>query len=53
MGEQAFWDGLRDDTRQYWGKTIRTTDFQHAMERSSGRDPSRFLDRWVYLTARY
>lgn len=52
LGEQAFWDGLRAYTRQYWGKSVRTADFQHAMERSSGRDLSEFFDRWVHLTAR-
>lgn len=49
LGEQAFWDGLRAYTRQYWGKSVQTADFQHAMEQSSGRDLSDFFDRWVYL----
>jgi aminopeptidase N len=49
LGEQAFWDGLRAYTRQYWGQSVQTADFQHAMEQSSGRDLSDFFDRWVYL----
>lgn len=52
LGEQAFWDGLRAYTRQYWGKSVRTADFQQAMEQSSGRDLSGFFDRWVYLKTR-
>lgn len=52
LGEQAFWDGLRAYTRQYWGQSVQTADFQRAMEQSSGRDLSDFFDRWVYLTVR-
>lgn len=49
LGERAFWTGLQTYTRQYWGKSVQTADFQHAMERSSGRDLSAFFNRWVYL----
>ena len=52
LGETTFWDGLRAYTRQHWGQSVHTADFQQAMERSSGRDLAGFFDRWVYLTAR-
>jgi aminopeptidase N len=49
MGEKAFWQGLKDYTQKYWGKSVETRDFQNAMEKSSGKDLSAFFDKWVYL----
>jgi aminopeptidase N len=50
LGERAFWDGLRRYTRTYFGTSVTTEDFQHAMEQSSGRDLAAFFAKWVYLT---
>ncbi|HEX8248006.1 MAG TPA: M1 family aminopeptidase, partial [Pyrinomonadaceae bacterium] len=50
MGDAAFWKGLKDYTRKYWGKSVETVDFQKTMEKSSGKDLSAFFNKWVYLT---
>jgi aminopeptidase N len=49
MGDQAFWKGLKEYTRKYWGKSVTTIDFQNAMEKSSRKDLSAFFNKWVYL----
>jgi aminopeptidase N len=49
MGDAAFWKGLKDYTRKYWGKSVETADFQKTMEKSSGRDLSAFFNKWIYL----
>jgi aminopeptidase N len=49
LGERAFWKGLRDYTRVYFGKSVTTADFQKAMERASGKDLSQFFNKWIYL----
>jgi aminopeptidase N len=49
LGEQAFWSGIQSYTRDYFGKSVVTRDFQVAMERASGRNLDPFFSRWVYL----
>ena len=49
MGEDLFWKGLRHYTRTHWGQSVETSDFQRAMEASSGLDLQAFFRRWVYL----
>lgn len=49
MGEDLFWKGLRHYTRTHWGQSVETSDFQRAMEASSGLDLQAFFKRWVYL----
>lgn len=49
MGEQAFWKGLREYTRKYWGKSVTTKDFQQAMQTASDKDLFAFFNKWVYL----
>ena len=49
MGEDAFWKGLRDYTRRYFGKSVVTPDFQKAMEAAYGKSLSKFFSKWVYL----
>lgn len=50
LGERAFWAGLRQYTRKYFGKSVTTPDFQTMMEQASGRDLTDFFAKWVYLT---
>jgi len=50
LGERAFWEGLRQYTRAYFGKSVTTPDFQAAMEHASGRSLNEFFGKWVYLT---
>ena len=49
LGERAFWAGIRDYTRRYFGKSVTTADFQAAMEQASSRNLTGFFARWVYL----
>jgi aminopeptidase N len=48
LGDDAFWTGIRHYTRTYFGKSVTSTDFQAAMEASSGRSLSAFFAEWVY-----
>jgi aminopeptidase N len=47
MGETAFWLGLKDFTRAYWGASVTSTDFQATMQRASPVDLSALFDQWV------
>ncbi|HYG82926.1 MAG TPA: M1 family metallopeptidase [Pyrinomonadaceae bacterium] len=49
LGERAFWSGLRQYTRAYFGRSVTTADFQTTMERASGKNLSAFFDKWVYI----
>ncbi|HEY0004876.1 MAG TPA: M1 family aminopeptidase [Pyrinomonadaceae bacterium] len=49
LGERLFWTGIRRYTREYFGKSVTTADFQKAMEHSSGKKLRAFFDKWVYL----
>jgi aminopeptidase N len=48
LGDKAFWKAIRDYTREYFGKSVTTHQFQVAVERSSGRDLAWFFRKWVY-----
>ena len=50
LGERAFWAGLRQYTRLYFGTSVTTSDFQAAMEHASGKSLQPFFAQWVYLT---
>lgn len=49
LGERPFWAGIRLYTRRYWGKSVTTEDFQHAMEDGSEKPLDEFFDKWIYL----
>ncbi|HXM35506.1 MAG TPA: M1 family metallopeptidase [Pyrinomonadaceae bacterium] len=50
LGERAFWAGLRQYTRMYFGKSVITSDFQAIMEQASGKSLKDFFAQWVYMT---
>jgi aminopeptidase N len=50
LGEAAFWRGVRGYTQAHWGKSVKSEDFQRAMERGAGRDLSAFFAQWVFGT---
>ncbi|MEO6587711.1 MAG: M1 family aminopeptidase, partial [Pyrinomonadaceae bacterium] len=52
LGEKLFWKGFKEYTRKYWNKSVETKDFQSVMEKSSGKDLSKFFDKWVYLKSK-
>lgn len=47
LSEQAFWKGIQDYTHEFWGKSVTTSDFKNAMERSSGQNLDGFFQQWV------
>jgi aminopeptidase N len=49
LGEAVFWTGIRDYTRRYAGTSVTTVEFEHALERSTGKDLSAFFKTWVYV----
>lgn len=48
IGEQPFWNGLRDYTQSHVGRLATTQDFQRSMEQACGRSLREFFDEWVY-----
>ncbi|MFT3807239.1 M1 family aminopeptidase [Arenimonas sp.] len=48
LGEEKFWKGIRDYTREHRGRSVETADFQRAMQRSSGQDLDGFFRQQVY-----
>jgi aminopeptidase N len=49
LGERAFWSGIRQYTRKYFGKSVVTADFQRTMEEASRKKLRGFFNKWVYL----
>ncbi len=48
LGDAKFWEGIKSYSQQYYGKSVKTRDFQRAMENSSKRSLQSFFDKWVY-----
>ncbi|KAI8879234.1 hypothetical protein K501DRAFT_257181 [Backusella circina FSU 941] len=48
LGEEAFWTGVTSYVEKFSGKTVQTTDFQTALEESSGLNLTRFFDEFIY-----
>jgi aminopeptidase N len=48
LGETAFWNGVKQYTRQHAGRSVTSADLQRAMERASRQDLSSFFAEWVY-----
>ena len=46
LGDEVFFAGLRDYTRQNMFRQVETDDFRRAMERASGQSLERFFDQW-------
>ena len=48
LGDAPFWNGIRSYTRRFAGGTVRSADFERAMEDASDRDLSALFAEWVY-----
>jgi aminopeptidase N len=48
VGDDAFWQGLRQYYRIFEGRNALTEDFQRVMELVSGHDLSAFFQQWLY-----
>ena len=49
IGEAPFWKAMRAYTRAHLQGSVVTTDFERAVEESTGKDLSAFFGEWVYL----
>ena len=48
LGDEVFFDGIREYFRRYAGGVILTADFQRTMEAVSGVDLDEFFRQWVF-----
>lgn len=48
IGDAAFWGGIKEYTRQNWGKSVTTPDLKRALEKASRRNLSSFFNKWVF-----
>lgn len=48
LGEQVFFEGLRQFYRENLFKAVRTSDFRLSLEKVSGRDLKKFFQDWFY-----
>jgi aminopeptidase N len=51
MGDEAFFNGLRDFYATWRYKKAGTDDFRLAMEKAGGQPLTRFFERWIYGSA--
>jgi aminopeptidase N len=47
LGEEAFWNGLREYLRRNAFGNVETSDFRRAMEAAAGRDLGWFFGQWL------
>ncbi len=48
IGDDAFWEGIREYYRQFQNSNATTDDFKRAMETVSGKDLTGFFKQWLY-----
>ena len=48
MGDDLFWNGIREYYRIYRDQTVSTDDFQHVMESVAEQDLAWFFQQWLY-----
>ena len=48
MGDEPFWDGIREYYRRYRDSNCSTDDFRAVMEEFHGQSLSWFFDQWLY-----
>ena len=47
LGDEVFWRGLRQYTKDHWGKAVVSEDLQKSMEEAAGKSLSGFFQEWV------
>ncbi len=52
LGDETFWNAVRDYLKTYAGQVVETDDFRRVMELHSGRSLGQFFDEWFH-TAGY
>ncbi|KAL0080326.1 peptidase family M1-domain-containing protein [Phycomyces blakesleeanus] len=48
LGDEAFWAAIKLYIETFSEKTVQTSDFQTALETTSGLNLTRFFDEWIY-----
>lgn len=48
LGDETFWEAVRDYLETYADKVVETDDFRHVMEAHSGRSLGQFFDQWFH-----
>ncbi len=48
VGDQKFWEGIRQYYKQYQLSNALTDDFMRIMEKVSGKDLKKFFDQWIF-----
>ncbi len=48
IGEEAFWQGIRDFYGKYRDKNVLTKDFQQVMEEAASADLTWFFQQWIH-----
>ncbi len=48
IGDQKFWEGMREYYRQYQLSNALTDDFRRVMEITSSRDLKAYFDQWIF-----
>jgi aminopeptidase N len=48
LGDQAFFEGLRNYYKEHEDSTATTEDLRAAFEKASGKDLKDFFERWIY-----
>lgn len=52
IGDEVFWKAIKFYTTKYFGKSVVTSDFQDAIEESSGVELDDFFNEWIYQNKR-
>jgi aminopeptidase N len=48
LGDDVFWNGIRQYYAQFAGKNVLSADFQASMEQVSGRNLTAFFQQWLF-----
>lgn len=48
LGDEVFWNGIRQYYTKFAGKNVVSADFQASMEQVSGRDLAAFFQQWLH-----
>ena len=48
IGEEAFWQGIRNFYGKYRDKNVLTRDFQQVMEKAASEDLTWFFQQWIH-----
>ena len=47
LGEEAFWQGIKEYTSAHFGKNVTAADLRKVLEKASGKDLAPFFSKWI------